>query len=90
MSMEKLEHLHLPLAVHVQLGVLSMDTHQDTRARLLERAHVAARQSIGDTFCEYLGWVMRERMKRVKGEVAGEGQDLLHGGSEEQKRWEST
>ena len=53
MGMEDLEHLHLPVPVHEELCHFAVQTHQNT-TRLLERAHVATNQPVGDSFCECL------------------------------------
>ena len=82
-SVEKLEHLHLPLAVHVQLCVPAVDAHQDTG--LLQRAHVTARQTVGDAFREHLdtGWCCDN-----EGEdgYCDEVYNLFHGESTHQRR----
>lgn len=52
-SMEDLEHLHLPVPVQVKLRHSSVQSHQNT-ARLLERANITAKQLVGDAFCECL------------------------------------
>lgn len=52
-GMEDLEHLHLAVPVHEELCHFAVQTHQNT-TRLLERAHVATNQLVGDSFCECL------------------------------------
>lgn len=61
MSVEDLEHFHLPVPVHVELGHSAVQTHQNA-TRLLERAHVAANQLVGDSVCECLEG---EEMKKM-------------------------
>lgn len=53
MGMEDLKHLHLPVPVHKELRHSAVPSHKDT-TRLLERAHVAANQLVGDALRECL------------------------------------
>lgn len=52
-GVENLEHLYLPVPVHIELRHSAVQSHQNA-ARLLERAHEAAYQLVGDAFCECL------------------------------------
>lgn len=58
-GVEDLEHLHLPVPVHIELRHSAVQSHQNT-TRLLQRAHVAADQLVGDALCESLEEIKRE------------------------------
>lgn len=51
--MEELKHLHLSLPVHVELRQPAEESHKDAVV-VLQGAHEAADQLIGQPFCESL------------------------------------
>lgn len=59
-GVEHLEHLHLPVTVHVELCHFAVQTHQNTTG-LLERRHIAADQLVGDAFREFLEGKEKQR-----------------------------